>query len=105
MIKQLIGKRIREIRKHKRLTQEQLAELIGVETSSVSNIENGRYYPSAENLDKILAVLQISPSELFFSEYNLSQDVLINELNSAMKKNNKLTKQIYKFYLSIKYKD
>ena len=103
MIKQLIGKRIKEIRKSKKLTQEQLAEYIGIETSSVSNIENGRYFPTAENLDKILQVLGVSPSELFMTEHNNKQDVLISELNQAMKNNEKLTRLIYKFYLALKY--
>ena len=105
MIKQLLGKRIKEIRKFKKLTQEQLAEYIGIETSSVSNIENGRYFPTAENLDKIMQILQIMPAELFMTEYNKEQDILIQELVSAMNKDKKLTKLIYKFYLAVKYQD
>ncbi len=103
MIKQLLGKKIKEIRKSKKLTQEQLAEYIGIETSSVSNIENGRYFPTAENLDKIMQVLKISPSDLFTNEYNDSNKALISELTEAMEKNEKLTKLMYKFYLSVKY--
>ena len=103
MIKQLIGKRIKDIRKSKNLTQEQLAEYIGIETSSISNIENGKYFPTAENLDKILSVLNISPTELFITEYNQNQDYLIEELTNAMRGNEKLTRMIYKFYLAVKY--
>ena len=58
-IKKLIGKRIQEIRKQKKITQEYLAELIVIETPSISNIETGKYFPSAENLDKILEVLEM----------------------------------------------
>lgn len=105
MIKQLLGKRIKEIRKSKKLTQEKLAEYIGIETSSVSNIENGRYFPTAENLDKIIQVLQIAPTELFITEHNQEQNVLIQELVCAMNKDRKLTKLLYKFYLAIKYQD
>ena len=64
-IKKLIGKRIQEIRKYRKLTQEQIAEFVGIETTSISNIENGKYYPTAENLDKILSVLNVKPGELF----------------------------------------
>ena len=49
-IKKLLGKKIKEIRKNKNFTQEKMAELIGIETASLSNIENGKYYPTAENL-------------------------------------------------------
>jgi transcriptional regulator with XRE-family HTH domain len=51
-IKKLLGKRIQEIRKSKKLTQEQVAEIIEMEPASLSNIENGKYYPTAENLEK-----------------------------------------------------
>lgn len=44
-IKSLLGKRIKEIRKKRGLTQEKLAELAGIETPSLSNIENGKNYP------------------------------------------------------------
>lgn len=103
MIKQLLGKRIKEIRKSKKLTQEQLAEYIGIETSSVSNIENGRYFPTAENLDKIMQILQISPMQLFIVEHNNTHDVLIKELVDAMSNDTELTKLLYKFYLTVKF--
>lgn len=37
-IKNLLGKRIKEIRKRRGLTQEKLAELAGIEIPSLSNI-------------------------------------------------------------------
>ena len=37
--KKLLGKRIKEIRKSKGYTQEQLSEMIEIETSSLSGIE------------------------------------------------------------------
>lgn len=101
-IKKLIGKKIQEIRKKKKITQDYLAELIGVETPSISNIETGKYFPSAENLDKILEVLKIKPNELFLCEYNEKTENLMEELTEAMSKNKKLTELMYKFYLSIK---
>ena len=58
-IKKLLGKRIQEIRKSKKLTQEYVAELVGIEVVSLSNIENGKYYPTAENLKKIINISKI----------------------------------------------
>ena len=101
-IKKLLGKRLQEIRKSKKLTQEQVAELIDIETVSLSNIENGKYFPSAENLDKLLNVLKINPSEIFYCEYNKSTKELITEMTNAMKNDEKLAKLMYKFYLSVK---
>jgi len=102
-IKKLLGKKIQEIRKKKNITQEYLAELINLDTSSVSHIENGKYYPTAENLDKILNVLNIKPSELFFFENFAPQDELIKEMTDSMQNDEKLTRLLYKFYLSVKY--
>ena len=52
-IKSLLGKRIKEIRKRRMMTQEKLAELAGIEIPSLSNIENGKNYPNNETLEKI----------------------------------------------------
>ena len=102
-IKKLLGKRIQEIRKYKKITQEQLAELIGVDTSSISHIENGKYYPTAENLDKILEKLDIRPHEIFAFESYASSEDLRQEMIDSMKKDDKLTKLMYRFYLTVKF--
>ncbi len=101
-IKKLLGKKLQQIRKSKKLTQEQVAEFVGVETSSISNIENGKYYPSAENLDKILKVLDVKPSEIFTFESLAPAGELIDEMLKSMQKDEKLTRKIYQFYLAVK---
>lgn len=102
-IKKLLGKRLQEIRKSKKLTQEKVAELIDIETVSLSNIENGKYFPNAENLDKLLEVLETTPSELFYCEHNKDIEILIAEMIHAMQKDKKLAKLMYKFYTSVRY--
>ncbi len=102
-IKKLLGKRLQEIRKSRKLTQEQVAELVGIETPSISNIEVGKYFPSAENLDKILAILDIKPVDIFTFESLAPRDELIQEMLTAMNKDEKLTRLMYKFYLSVKF--
>lgn len=93
---------IKIIRKTRGITQEKLAELVELDTSSISHIENGKYYPSAENLEKILKVLKITPSELFMMEANAPIKDLIEEMNNAMQNDENLTRLMYKFYRSIK---
>jgi len=58
--KELLGAQIREIRKARGLTQEQLAEMIDVEQKHVSRIESGKNYPSIDRLEKIAAALNSS---------------------------------------------
>lgn len=101
-IKKLLGKKIQEIRKSKKLTQEYVAEKIGIETTSLSNIENGRYYPTSENLEKITNILSVKPSELFNFEYLQPQAQITEEMYEAMKQNEKLARLMYKFYMLIK---
>lgn len=101
-IKKLLGKRIQEVRKKKKLTQEYVAEMIGIEPSSLSNIENGKYYPTAENLEKILRVLAVSPRELYTFEHLASQRELLDEMFDRMKNDKKLTSLIYRFYELVK---
>lgn len=66
----MLGKRIREIRKGCKLSQEQLSELVGVDFRYISKIELGKCYPSFETLEKIAQSLQVEMRELFeFSHF------------------------------------
>ncbi len=40
-----LGKRIKDLRKAKNITQEKLAEMINMDITSLSKIETGRNYP------------------------------------------------------------
>ena len=42
--KKLLGKRIKELIKQKNISQEKLAELVGIELTSLSNIVTGRNF-------------------------------------------------------------
>lgn len=54
-----VGGKIRELRKARDLTQEQLAELSGLPQSHVSRLESGRHAPSHATLEKIAAALKV----------------------------------------------
>jgi transcriptional regulator with XRE-family HTH domain len=64
-LKQKFGKRLREIRAQRRMTQEQFAETLDVSVDFLSLIERGRNAPSFETLDMIAKRLRISVAELF----------------------------------------
>ncbi len=64
-VKSLLGKRIREYRLRKNMTQAALAELVQVEPKHISCIECGKNYPSADLLDKIATVLEIEHEQLY----------------------------------------
>ncbi len=60
-----IGSRIRKYRQEKGISQVELAEMLGVSNSRVSNWEQGINRPDADIIGKICDCLDISPSELF----------------------------------------
>jgi len=66
---QLIGPRIRKMRKERKLTQTELASRIGIQQSDLSRMEKGEYRVSLDTLFKILTEFNISISE-FFDDVN-----------------------------------
>ena len=67
--KSLLGARIKELRKIQGLSQEQLAEMIGVDPKHLSRIEVGRGYPSLEALDNIAKSLGADLKDFFAFEH------------------------------------
>ena len=61
-----IGQRIRKIRKAQRLSQEQIAEQIGISTTHMSHIETGNTKLSLPVLVDIAATLGVSTDTLLF---------------------------------------
>jgi transcriptional regulator with XRE-family HTH domain len=61
----LFGRRLRQLRRQKDLTQEQLAEAVGVSVEFISNMERGVNAPSFETLEKLAEALGVPVEELF----------------------------------------
>ena len=59
-----IGNRIRKYREDSHLSQKQLAEILGVSNSRVSNWEQGLNRPDADILAEMCVALDVSPSLL-----------------------------------------
>lgn len=101
-IKQVVGKRIQQYRKQKGLTQEALAELIGIDTISLSKIETGRNYPTSENITKVARVLGVEVYELFVTDAIKTNEELLKEILSDIDRisNNNQKLQILKASIS-----
>ena len=78
--KKLLGKRIKELRKEAGLTQEKLAELIDIETTSLSGIESGRHFPSLPTIEKIANKLNVELKILFDFNHLKSIDKMKEEI-------------------------
>jgi len=95
-IRDLFGKRVRELRKARNLTQEQLAELVDIDTRNIIKIENAETFPRAKTLDKLIEVFQISPVEIFRMEHLEDVKILREKILNKLEKDNDLTRLIYK---------
>lgn len=63
--KELLGLKVKEFRKQKKFTQEQLSEMVGVDNGYISKLEVGQNFPSLKTLEKIAKALGVELYELF----------------------------------------
>lgn len=96
MDQEKIGKFIKEERKNKKLSQEELGELLGVSNRSISKWETGVSLPDISLFKPLCEVLDISYNELLSGErlnktnyQERLEDNLSNVISYASKKDNK----------------
>lgn len=65
-----IGLRIKELRKAKGLSQEQLALRAEIDRTYMASVENGKRNIAIMNIEKILFALDISFSDFFNSDFS-----------------------------------
>lgn len=64
-IKLLVGKRVRELRNSIGISQEELADLAGLDRTYITSVECGKRNISIVNIEKLANALQISLKEFF----------------------------------------
>jgi len=65
VLQRKLGKCIADLRRAKKLTQEQLAEAVGCSVEFISLVERGVNAPSVAGLEKFSKVLKVDVKELF----------------------------------------
>lgn len=88
-----IGKKIREQRISKGLTQDYIANMADVNTSHISNIENNRVKVSLTTLVQICNALDITVDYILTDEYDDSDSVLNHTIINELKKCDRDTKE------------
>lgn len=99
--KKLLGLRIKELRKRKGLSQEQLSELINVDPTTISNIENGKNYPTLINLENLTNVLNISFLDVFDFDHKNENADLIEKINILLQQNPNRVEDFYKIIVAL----
>ena len=80
-----IGAFIRTLRKEKNMTQQELADKLGVSDKAVSKWENGRGLPDYSLLSPLCELLEVTPSELIKGEAQTDRsNADANELHNAV---------------------
>lgn len=80
-VKKEFGKQIKNLRTVNGYTQEKLAELLNVSQRALSSIELGNNFVSAETLEKILKVFDITLEDLFATNSFKDSDELLKMIN------------------------
>lgn len=76
-----VGERIREFRKAKGFTQDELASKLGISQQMIAQYENSRRTPKVESLKKIATALDVSVLSLLgFSLEDIPTDELLIEI-------------------------
>ena len=84
-IKEELGKKIKRMRINRGLTQEQLAEAVDVSQRTLSGIEIGENFVTAETLDKIIKALNTTSEELFATNHLKEEQERIEEIENNIK--------------------
>ena len=95
-IKKKLGKKIKYYRELKGLTQEELAERIDFNCRSLSFIECGTNFVTADSLEKLCRELCVTPKQLFdFDYYSQNPEDIEKELTKLINKNKEKLTDLY----------
>lgn len=101
-LKHKFGKRVKELRKSKGLTQELLAELINLEPPNVSKLESGLHFPQPDKIEKIANALSVEVHDLFDFEHIKKRQDLIKYIKKTVECFDiKTLELIYKFIYNL----
>ncbi len=81
---EMINGGIKRLRVSKKLTQEQFAEKINMSVQGYRNLEHNKYQATAETVDKVCDVFNISPVELLLPEPEKDIAKIIELINKKL---------------------
>lgn len=84
MDKVAIGSRLREARNMVKLTQEQLAEKVGIGTTYISDIERGAKFPSLSLFIKIVDALGVSSDFILRGEIEAGKNCVYDDITKKL---------------------
>ena len=64
---ELVAKQLRKLRIDAEMSQDNLAQLAGIDRKTINRIENGHFSPTLDTITRVCAVLTITPSNFLGS--------------------------------------
>ena len=95
-IKNLLGEKVKRLRKMRGFTQEQFAEMIDITPRNLCRIEAGENFVTSETLDKIINALNVPADILFSYEHLKDEKELIADIYTYIDKIKTQPKQLEK---------
>ena len=81
----LISKGIKRLRSSLGLTQDEFSSKIDMSIQGLRNIEQGKYQPTADTIDKICNTFHISPFDLLIEQQSDDEISVITVINKKLK--------------------
>lgn len=78
------GERVKYFRNQARLSQEQLAEKLDCERTTIAYIESGKNSISFNKLRKLCSILNVEPYQLFIFNYDLPEADRLQEITKLL---------------------
>lgn len=80
----MLGKRISNLRKQKKLTQENVSKMLGIHRGTYANYEAGRREPDNETLHKLADFFNVSIDYLLGRSEDTNSNVLVDPIISLL---------------------
>jgi transcriptional regulator with XRE-family HTH domain len=100
---ELVGRKIRQLRRQRKLTQVELAERIGIHQSDLSRMEKGEYKVGLDTLLKILQTFELSIGDFF--EESARENVVFDKFRTLSPSAQKEVESFIEFKRSLEEGD
>ena len=85
MLNNNLGKRIKQLRRERHITAEKLAEMTGLSTSFLREIERGNKKPALDKFVIIANCLEVSVDALLCDDIKKAEPLMLNSITKKMK--------------------
>lgn len=98
--KKMVGDRIKRRRNASGITQEKLAEQIGMSKNHLSNIERGRYLPNITTIQLICNILGETPDYYLIGKVSSETDGILQLIRSLSEDSQRVLYKLLETYLN-----